>query len=433
MLDTSDASIDHRDAASEDSVADITADSGAARLTLPAEIAAEVVFSSTVGATTPPTWNAHLPKLVGDEQNFYAVFTHFPDATVDRYAAVARRPRAGGAWQQVARLAYVHQPPGIVMTRAGALHMVFDCLRPAATDAQCFTGGAGTGGLQSRFYRLVFSSRSADGALRWDTYGNYGEWSAESNGYLGLAVAPDDSVQWSLANSAWARVVFRATNAAGSAIATLSEPGRYLLYPQSAWDGARSLLFAGEFEPSGGSNAGYPATSLYALGASATPSRVLRVTPEVSVGAGMVGAYPSDLEVASDRTVYALAYQRRAGGCSTLFRSDGGDRFTPLPVGCLDTYARLQLVDDRTLVLLSSAGGTSLRVGTSEDRGDSWRWSTIPIRGTLAADQTLYGYTLIDPRNSPAIYQPDRVRMVFSGSDAAGLSRTLYFAEWPLR
>jgi hypothetical protein len=400
---------------------------------VPSAITAELVYEAPAGARTPPTWNAHLPKLVGDDRDFYAVFTHYPEAVADRYAVVVRRPRAGGAWSEAARFASVHQPPGIVMTRARALHLAFDCLRaPGTGDVECFRGGAGTNGLVSRFYRLVFSARDAAGALRWDSYGNYSEWVAESNGYIGLAVAPDDHVHWSLLDASMNRIAFRSDGGAGAPMHTLSEAGRPLLYPLAAWDRARLLLFAGEFDPRGGSNAGYPASSLYTLSAGA-PSRILRVTPEVAVGAGMVGAFPSDLEVGDDGTLYALSYQRRAdAACTTLFRSDRADRFVAIPVGCFDTYARLQLVDDHTLLLLASGAGASLRVGVSADRGDTWRWTDVQVRGANASDVSLFGYTLIDPRSAPGVFQSRLVRMVFSGSDSAGLARRLYFAEWSL-
>jgi hypothetical protein len=401
---------------------------------VPSEIAAEVVFESSAGAATPPTWNAHLPKLVGDDRFFYAVYTHAADAVSSRYAAVLRRARSGGAWTEVARFQNIHQPPGVVMTRAGALHVTFGCLRSSpGVDATCFAGGAGTNGLNNRYYRFVFSARDASGALRWDTYANYSEWTAESNGYAGIAVAPNDDVQWSLLDAAYNRVVFRSSGAAGSTVATLSEAGRALLYPLSAWDGARALLFAGEFDRSGGSNAGYPASSLFSLGAGGA-ARVLRVVPEVPVGAGMIGAFPSDLEVTRDGTIYALAYQRRAGSvCTALFRSDGGDRFDSVPVRCFDTYARLQLVDDGTLVLVATGTGARVHVGVSTNRGDSWSWSDVAVRGTHPADVSIYGYTLIDPRSSPGIFQSNQVHMVFSGSDSGGLARRLYYAHWSLR
>jgi hypothetical protein len=419
--------------ASADASADTGADAGAT-VRIPSEITAEAVFEAPAGATTPPTWNAHLPKLVGDARFLYVAFTHYPEAVSARYAAVLRRARGGGPWTEVARFASVHQPIGIAMTRAGALHVALGCLRASAgADVECFRGGAGTLGLRNRFYRLVFSARDATGALRWDTYANHGEWTGEANGYAGIAVAPDDAVHWSLLDATMNRPVFRAALGAGTRVATLSEPGRTLLYPLSAWDGDRPLVFVGEFDPSGGSNAGYPAASLYALDA-ASPTRALRIAPEVPVGPGMIGAFPSDLEATSDATVFALAYQRRAGGaCTALFRGQIGRPFASLPVGCLDTYAKLQLVDDHTLVLVASAPGAAVRVGVSSDRGDTWRWTDVSLRGTHPDDREFFGYTLVDPRSAPGLFTPDRVRMVFSGYDAARTARRLYYAEWPLQ
>src|SRR5512147_36726 len=48
---------------------------------VPTSVNAELVFSGPSRQKTPPTWNAHLPKLVGDDAFLYAVHTHFTEDT----------------------------------------------------------------------------------------------------------------------------------------------------------------------------------------------------------------------------------------------------------------------------------------------------------------------------------------------------------------
>lgn len=427
------------DATSGDARPDVaTADAadGGSELQIPQRITAQLVFEAPVAATTPATWNAHLPKLTGDENFFYLNYSYETPDTPPRYSAILQRPRNGNAnWTEVARVRYQHQPLGMVMDRARSLHMVFDCLQPMpGVSGECFQGGAGSGALGSRFYHLVFSSRNAMGALRWDTYGNYNEWTMESNGYMGISVAPDDSIQWSLADTMWNRHVQRFRAGMLSPAPVLNEPGRYLLYPITAWRQTGGLMFVGEFDPSGGSNAGYPAASLYALGVD-NATRILRVMPDAPVAAGAPGAFPSDLDVGADQTIFALSYVYSAmpAQCTKLFRIEPGGVVNTIPVGCLDGYARLQVVDRNTLVLLSSATRDSMRVGVSTDRGDHWLWHTVMIDGINAADVAIGGWSLIDDRSAPLLYNPERITMVFSGTQMGNTSRRLYFAEFALR
>ncbi len=416
-------------------------DAGSLQIRVPPTIQAQLVFEAPVEATTPSTWNAHLPKLTGDESFYYVNYTFAPADHTLRYSAILQRPRGngpGGApapWSEVARIVYPHQPPGIVMDRARTLHLVFDCLQYApGMDRSCFQGGANSAGLVSRFYHLGFSARDPLGALRWDAYGNYNEWTVLSNGYMGIAVAPDDSVHWSLADGSWARHVQRFRGGRLSPAPVLSEPGRYLLYPSTAFSNQSELMFVGEFDPGGGSNAGYPAASLYSLGVN-TATRILRITPDVPIAAGEVGAFPTDLDVAPNQTIYALSYVKTALAteCTKLFRILPGGMVSTIAMGCLDSYARLQIVDDDTLVIIASGARDTVRIGVSNDRGDHWMWRSVPITGIAAQDIAVNSWTTIDETNSPLIYRSDRVAMVFTGIQMNNTARRMYFAEFSLR
>lgn len=389
--------------------------------------------------TTPPTWNANLPKLVADGQYFYAAHTHFTADVATRYAAILRRARSGGAFSEVARINYVHQPPGIAFDAQDRLHLVFDCLRPAGQPVTCFAGGAGTGGLTSRFYHLVFSARDAQGALRFDTYANRNEWTAESNGYLGLGTTPSGRTVWSLADGTWGRVVQTQDSAAAVAtISTLTVGQGYLLYPihhATATTPEKLLMFAGEFDPSAGNNAAYLAATAY-QGSPSGLTQLFRRTPGTPQP-GKVGAFPSSLAFDAQGTLLAVVYRvDGSGGCSELLRFDGGLGAAPtvLPLGCLGTYAKLQVSSAGTYYLVDGGVGATLRLGVSADRGTSWAWHDIPLTGLPAnGDISYIGYTPITPSCAAKAYAPDVLRVFFAGVDGSGGARHSYFGELQLK
>lgn len=396
---------------------------------VPTKVALEPIFESATPQKTPPTWNAHLSKLVGDSSFLYAVHTSFSDDVASRWAAIVRRPRGGGSWTEVGRLSYVHQPPGVVLDPGGTLHLVFDCLRPSAADVTCFTGGAGTAGRTSRFYRLAFSSRGSDSALRFDTYANYNEWTAESNGYHSLGLLDDGTVVFSLADSSWNRVVQYRTKAGDAGtIATLSRPSTYLLYP-IAFGGPSALgFFAGEFDPKGGTNAGYPAATIFSGTLTGLTER-LKIEPLTTVGPGEIGAYPSDVEVAPDGTVYALVYRRNGDQCTELLRFDGGLGATPARtfVGCFETYAKLQLARDGRLFLLTSGDSAGMKLGISADRGATFTFGTLAFDKPLGAgDVHVIGATPVKRSSSPLLHDPDVFTFFAAGLDASGTSKRSY-------
>ena len=407
---------------------------------VPASARAELVFSSPARTKTPPAWNAHSPKLVGDGTFFYAVHTYFTDPVDTRFAAILRRSAGAaigsGTWSEVARVQTPHQPPGIVMDTAKQMHMVFDCLRPDTVDVTCFPGGAGTGGLTSHFYHLVFAARDVAGALRFDTYGNANEWSAESNGYTGIGTTSDGLTYWSLASTAWQRVVAWSSAGGSGTAATLDTPGEYLLYPIHAASpllGSKELvLYAGNFDPTGGNNASYLASTAYA-GDRNGLTQLFRRAPAVAMP-GAIGAFPSDIAFAADGTLYALSYLAgTTGHCTELLRFDGGIGTPPtiLPVGCVSDYAKLQLSRSGVLYLVTGgASGANVKLGISADRGASWTWQTIPIAGLPANGDVSYdGFTPVKPYTSPTIFDPDRFVFFFYGADATGGVANSYVGE----
>jgi len=405
---------------------------------VPTEMHAGLIHSGPGLVATPATWNAHLPKLVGDGSYWYAVHTHFPQDVATRYAAIMRRPvgSAIDAWVEVARVSYPHQPPGIVMDTSNRLHMVFDCLRPAAQDVTCFQGGAGTAGNTSRFYHLVFSARDATNALRFDSYANHSEWTAESNGYLGIGTTADGTTVWALANSSWGRVVqWWASGSQLGTTTTLTVPNGYLLYPIIAGHptlgSAELLLYAGEFDPAGGNNASYVASTAYA-GSTSSLQQLFRRAP-TQLEPGAVNAYPSDLAYDPQGTLFALSYlPNGAGDCTELLRFDGGLAQAPtvLPVGCVSNYAKLKFSSQGVLYVLTPGSGANARVGVSGDRGDSFTWHDIPIVGLpVNGDVRYIGYTPVKPYTSPTVDDPDRWVVFFAGLDGSNQARFSYVGE----
>ena len=389
----------------------------------------ELIATSPARVLTPPAWNEHLPKLVGDGMFDYAVHTYFTDATDTRYAAILRRPAApaigAGQWTEVARVTTPHQPPGVVMDTSLRLHMVFDCLRPGATDVECFPGGAGTQGNTSRFYHLVFATRDGSGALRFDTYGNTNEYTAESNGYHGIGTTADGATWWSLADANWARVVQWSEGAQEGTVATLTVPNAYLLYPihgaHPMLGSTQLVLYAGEFDPNGGNNASYLASTAFSGNLSGLSELFRRAPP--SAAPGTIAAFPSDIAFDAAGTLYALSYLPSDGGqCTELLRFDGGLGKAPtiLPVGCDSDYATLHFSRAGVLYLLTDATGPAVTLGVSADRGQSWSRHTIPLQGVPASsgDVGFHGFTPVRAYTSPALFDPDELLFFFYGVDA---------------
>jgi hypothetical protein len=215
----------------------------------------------------------------------------------------------------------------------------------------------------------------------------------------------------------------------------LTTPNTYLLYPiqaSSPMPGSQELiLFAGEFDPTGGNNASYVAATAFAGNASAL-SPLFRRAPMTPLR-GVINAFPSDLAFDASGTLFALSYLPMGGGaCTQLSRFDGGLSAPPtmLPVGCVSDYAKLQFSQGGTLYLLTDGAGADVVLGISRDRGASWSWATIPIVGLPAVgDVQFHGFTVVKPYHSPALFDPDRLRFFFYGADAAGGVANSYLGE----
>jgi len=392
-------------------------------------IQGELVTSGQVPVTqAPPTWNAHLSKLASDGEYLYVAHTHYPAEVENRSTHIMVRPwgSPGEGFGEVATLYHVHQPPGIVMDTSGRLHMVFDCLRAGGVATNCFQGGAGTGDNLIRFYHLIFSAHQADGVLRFDTYQNYNEWTAETNGYHGLGTTADGYTWWSLMDSSYRRQVqwWYSSDQYGT-LNPLSLSGVYLLYPIHACHpdtgSDNLLLFLGKWDPNAGNNAAYLGSIAYRGALS-----LFDFTQLVDLPALMdvtTGGFPSDVSTSPDgSTTWLLNYRPKPSGeCNELLQypADLSGSPEPVDVGCTGTYTTLQVSRSGVLYTLSPASaGKFMRLRVSRDQGLSWTEEDVPIQGLPDNGDTRYvGITAIKPYTSPMVYDPDRMVFFFSGRD----------------
>lgn len=397
--------------------------------TAPSVATVTPIASSPTAVSTPPSWNPNLPKLASDGVYLYAVHTYYADDPATRYAAILSRPVAGGEWTEWARVEMPHQPPGLVVDAAGRLHLVFACQRPGSADVTCFPGGAGTQGQSRRFYHLVFETRDDDLRYRADTYGNWDEWTAGTNGYLGLGTTPDGTTWWSLADDAWRRVV-QSWGAGGDVdtLATLDLSPYYLLYPVHASLSLRELLlFVGEFNPGGGSNAAYDAAVAF-LG----DGSEFRPAYQVAPGSGAtLAAFPNDalLDAHGPTT---LAYVDDGAADNLLATGVGTSAELETSLGNLGTYTKLHR-DGDTLWWLAPSATTTWNLAYSHDSGQSWSSNPVAVEGLHPDDTTLVGFTLLRPDGSPIAHDPATIQFFAAGLDATGLSTQSYYGEVHLR
>jgi hypothetical protein len=373
---------------------------------------------------TPSTWNPHLPRLAGDGEWLYALHTWYADDLGERYAAILERPAEGGEWAEVARVLYPHQPPGMVVDRDGALHLVFVCMPDGGTDQTCFPGGAGTSGAQPRFYHLVFSGRDESGRLRWNTYTNVNEWPGPTNGYLGLGTTADGLTWWSLADSDWSRVVqWWADVTSHGTVARLSEADRYLLYPIHLAHPDRAsadlAMVVGDFDPAGGTNAGYPGATAFRGATSGLGEVWSREDADPVEGA--VGVFPGDAAL-DDDGLHILSYVDE-GGCYTELDDAG----LLSRLDCLGTYARLLEGEHGRWILAPTAGEGRLRLYWEEE--GAWRPVDLELDGELPEGEVLYNFIPAGADASPLLFGDGRHRLLASGMDEEGLSQRSYLVE----
>lgn len=419
--------------------ADSPADSAgpdAGPVNAPDSIAGELVYRATTRLQTPPTWNSHIPKLVSDGVYLYAIAHHSPaGSTSERQTHILRRALSGGEWTSAATMRGLHQPPAASFDSESRLHLAFDCLYDAGTVQNCFQGGVNSAGIRSRAYHLVFAARSADEALRFDAYSNTNEWTLVSDGYHGIGSNAAGRTVWSFLNGEGGRIIQTTTVDSTGTYPPVERAGTTFLYPiHLPLDGASVLSFAADFDASGGTNAGYPSSSLL-LTTNAGTENLLTLRPDPAVEAGAAGAFPTDLDVEADGTVLALAYRidAAANTCTELLRFDDGLRMPPvvLPVGCVSNYAKLQIASDGQLFIITGNGTRSIRLGQSSDRGASWTWYTIALDVPTAMEDYFIAPTPIEARTSVTGFDPDVIRFVYSGRTNAG-SDALYYSELTL-
>lgn len=413
----------------------VEADAGA--VVVPPSIPGQLVDRFALRVDTPPTWNSHIPKLVSDGTYLYAIVHHSPPGpTTSRRTHIMRRAVDGVEWMLAASMEGLHQPPAASFDSEGRLHLAFDCLHNAGTVQTCFQGGVSSAGIRSRAYHLVFGARSEDGALRFDTYANRDEWTLVSDGYHGIGSNSAGQTVWSFLSDGAPRILQTSTGETTGTFPGIEREGVTFLYPIHVPRGDGSVLsFVADFDSTGGTNAGYPSSSLLLTSTEGTEN-LLTLRPTPAVEPGTVGAFPSDLDIDPEGNVLALAYRQdeAAGTCTELLRFEDGLHTPPLvlPVGCLSNYAKLQVASDGQLFILSGGGpADSFLLVHSDDGGETWTWHSIAIDIPDAPDENYIAPTPIEARTSVAGFDADMIRFVFSGTNAEG-ANALYYSELSL-
>lgn len=406
-------------------------------IVVPATISGQLVDRLAMRVDTPPTWNSHIPKLVSDGAFLYAIVHHSPPGpTTNRRTRILRRAIDGEEWSLAATMEGLHQPPAASFDSEDRLHLAFDCLHNAGAVQTCFQGGVSSAGIRSRAYHLVFGARSEDGALRFDTYTNRDEWTLVSDGYHGIGSNSLGQTVWSFLSDGAPRILQTTTGETTGTFPGLERDAVTFLYPiHIPLEDGSVLSFVADFDSSGGTNAGYPSASLLQTTTEGTEN-LLTLRPTPAVASGTVGAFPSDLDVDVDGTFLALAYRQdeAAGTCTELLRFEDGIHMPPVtvPVGCLSNYAKLQVASDGQLFIISSGGpARSFPLVHSDDGGATWTWHSIAIDIPDSPEETYIAPTPLEARTSVSGFDPDVIRFVFSGTNAAG-ANALYYAELSL-
>jgi hypothetical protein len=392
------------------------------------------IIRDTKKGTTPSDWNTHLAKLVTDGKWNYAVFTRFLGTGPHNVAWVYSRRKGSKAWKYTGRkLQHLHQPPGMVLDKAGRLHLSFDCQGLPGAWTRCTPGGASAEPGGMRFYDLIFWKHRANGSLDLGTspnrYRDYHEFTEKSYGYLGLGTNPATGETYAAVGEGVDQRVFQA-GVFNPPRATV--PDEYVLYPQlvTSPTGARYYIgtlfpenaFPPEVEPGheeepeediGGGVVVYRVTDGFQLG-----------FKDVSDMSCQMCQYSSDAAFGPDGRLYFLYYKRSClqGVCvsqspnceatSSYLLTEtapGSGLFTdPVSVGCHNDYAQLQ-VDSAGTINIVNTSGRDFVIDQSRDGGATWRQYCRKVPGDAVPPNTdgMSWPTLTKPWTSPAGYRPN--------------------------
>ena len=391
------------------------------------------IATDTVGGTTPSDWNTHLAKLVTDGKWNYAVFTRFLGGGPHNVAWVYSRREGSSTWKYTGRkLEHLHQPPGMVLDRAGRLHLSFDCLGLPHASAKCTSGGAKAGPGGIRFYDLIFWKHRANGSIDLGTspnrYREYGEFTEKSAGYLGLGTNPSSGETYAAVGEGVDQHVFQ-VGMSDPPRETL--PDEYVLYPQLVTSPTGVRYYIGTVFPENafppeeesGDHEDEEEVGSGVVVYRATDGFQLAFRDESDMSCQMC-QYSSDAAFGPDGRLYYLYYKRSctAGVCVSASpnceatssyllteTAPGSGSFSdPVSVGCHNDYAQLQ-VDSAGTINIVDTSGRDFVIDQSRDGGATWRQycRTVPAGALPPGTDGMNWPTLTKPWTSPRGYHPN--------------------------
>jgi hypothetical protein len=409
--------------------------------------------------STGATWNPHLPKFATYKGWEYAVYSSFPDGANYRYrrAWILKKRTTGRKWRRTGRyVVNFANLPGLTIDRAGRLHLMFNC----ASSSSCTKGGARGGGVQDRFYDLIFTSLKKNGSfdLRSKDYSNSNEWTRPNCGYAGLGTDPS-----SASGATYASLSF---NDSGSSCYQLDGStghqwmfklgarhprrvqavrgawGAWQLYPQLAFSPTGTRYEVGsdytvDAAHTDWNYAGFQMSRWTRTGATGVLDKHITDADATHQYGGKF-AFPYDMAFDTTSRAYLL-YGQEDGSCTDYIVKEttpgSGDFGSPIDAGCHDRYAQLQIDSSNRLYIVesnyrdqvhlpASQHVPKLLVSSSADGGATWSQAsfTIPTSGAPglpAGDTDAFYPTLLKPWSDPHGFRRNSLH-----GFVAGVSRT---------
>lgn len=145
------------------------------------------------------------------------------------------------------------------------------------------------------------------------------------------------------------------------------------------------------------------------------------------------------VELSPNGTTYLLLHgQFDATNSGRLYRRSMNGAWDFVSLGRIGTETQLHLIDDSRIVLVEAIGLTQgLRLGYSENGGDTWRWQNVAVTigGAPTTANIFAGPSIVRPSTSPMGFNPMLIRLVFSSGLNLGANpqyTSFVYAELPI-
>lgn len=397
-------------------------------VTIPDQIRAEVVFDFADNPTPRQSsnFNPNLPKITGDENYYYASVSYLNNAASGGWGRIYRRGRRGGPWMSGVQVDNIMQPLGIAMDSQHILHAVMDCPANGPGTQNCLGNSITSDNVPLRFHHLAFAERALDRSIDFSLFRTVPLHALNSNSYPSLHIFGDVAAVSVLTESPRRRIA-SIGNSAPFQFVSDTTAFQYLVavrHPMAA-------IFLGSDITLTPPPTTVSLTARAVLGA--VVSTIHTVSPDPVPPGGAV-ANASDIQLSPRGELFALTRVHRNNGmCTELIRAMNPVRVETLPVGCVESYAKLQVVDDNTLVIFTAgAFRSSLRIGVSLDRGASWDWVDRTI-DTGPDPLQIVQITTLHEQSGPLAFERNRAKLLFCTQNGANPCTKVFFTEFALR